>query len=80
MFICQQCYRQTQPGEKAYSLVLETRVHVHPERTYRVRRESQQRTDCGGTGTQIVRELRVCIDCAGAEVKADRPARAPLDG
>lgn len=64
MFVCQQCRRQTQPGEKAHMLVLETRVHVHPARSYLVRGDPRTRTDPGGSGTQIVRELRVCGACA----------------
>ena len=64
MFICQHCQRQTDHGEKAHMRVLETRIHQHPRREYWLRGESKPRADRGGTGTQIVREIRVCLACA----------------
>jgi hypothetical protein len=64
MFTCQHCQRQTEPGEKARTIVVETRPHHHPSRSYFMRGETKPRIDRGGTGTQIVREVRVCGACA----------------
>jgi hypothetical protein len=64
MFICQQCERRTEPGEKAHMRVVETHPYIHPPRSYFLRGEREPRKDRGGAGTQIVCEIRVCAVCA----------------
>jgi len=73
MFICQKCQRQTLAGEPAHTVIVEAHRHVHPFRVYtlRVMRRLIRCQDPGGIGDQIVRELRVCAQCAVAESLAD---------
>lgn len=60
-FRCNKCRRQTQPGEKAAIVPVQTRACQHPER----RDENDVVIDRGGCGTQIVREIQVCAGCSG---------------
>ena len=60
MYRCESCGELSQPGEAQNRAVVQTREHVHPPRAGTGRRKKD---DLGGTGTQIVRELRVCGVC-----------------
>jgi len=83
MFICQQCRRPSAASEPSHVVVVETRVHVHPERRYPARRSKQEIFDRGGRGTQIVREMRVCGRCVASNtpsVGKHEAARSRLGG
>jgi len=64
---CDDCGEVSIPGERCYVVPVETREHTFPYRRnanfVRVGREEFFRDDRGGTGTQIVREVKVCGEC-----------------
>ncbi len=49
MIYCQQCKRTTLPREKTARKVIQTRTKVYPN---------------GSVGSEIVREIPVCLNCA----------------
>jgi hypothetical protein len=70
MFRCQQCGTVTPPHTSAELVAVETRPRVYPwrEKAQReVRRNNRlwkaEHDDPGGTGREIVREIRVCPPC-----------------
>lgn len=71
MFKCDVCKQDTKPGESMQHLVAAVRRKTYPYRpnAHRYKRfdghkhHKLVRDDPGGTGTEIVRELRVCDDC-----------------
>jgi hypothetical protein len=67
MFRCDQCGNLAQPGETCHRVVTETRDVVHPYRgrVHRLKNagEPVYRDDPGGTGTQTVREAKLCTQC-----------------
>lgn len=67
MYICQDCGKNSQLGEKSYPVVVETREHKFPFRSkvHRLVRDGkvEWHDDPGGVGQQIVKEIRVCRDC-----------------
>ena len=71
MFQCQHCGTVTPPRVSAETLVVETRARVYPFREkvaeiicLRHRTPKlETRDDPGGTGREIVREIRVCLPC-----------------
>lgn len=64
MFRCQSCGAVAPPRTPATVVVVERRARIYPERRYRVRGETKERIDPGGEGSEIVRTVRVCVDCA----------------
>ena len=71
MFICGACKKNTNPGDKAYRAVIETREKVYPERweeRYHNGLRDSVKIDNGGTGTEIVKEIRVGSCCKGMYV------------
>lgn len=60
MFICQKCRRQSSPGEKQFTRVMQTRDKVYLPRHKANRDESDDR---GGRGVEIAREIKVCEGC-----------------
>jgi hypothetical protein len=66
MFRCGRCDRVAAPSTPAIEVVLETRPRTYPARRYRLRGESKEREDPGGTGWEIVRVARVCPACVGS--------------
>jgi hypothetical protein len=71
MFRCQHCNSVTPPHVSAETIVVETRPYVYPfrekafpyeDKSHR-RRKHIKRNDPGGTGSAIVREIRVCPPC-----------------
>lgn len=73
MFRCHHCGTVTPPRVSAETVVVETRPRIYPFRRKAHReltwRESlrtwEKRDDPGGTGWEIVREVRVCPPCKG---------------
>ncbi|MBL4632578.1 MAG: hypothetical protein JKY56_01825 [Kofleriaceae bacterium] len=63
MYQCQQCQQTIAENTPSYRLVIETVSVNHPQRSYWRRRTSKGIRDSGGSGSQIVRELRVCRAC-----------------
>ena len=71
MYRCQQCGLVVPPCTSAETIVVETRPRTYPSRL-RVMREvvhkkhldrRENADDRGGTGREIVRELKVCPPC-----------------
>ncbi|WP_162596636.1 hypothetical protein [Thiofilum flexile] len=67
MFICQQCNIQVPPHIPLNLIPLQTRNKKYPARA-NVNREvhsapANHKNDPGGSGTEIVQEIRVCPDC-----------------
>ncbi len=62
MFKCDHCHRSSDPGEQPSRVVVETRGKVYGG-NYDSRRDLMHK---GGIGTEIVREVTVHADCAGA--------------
>jgi len=70
MYICQACNKQVESGVSPLTRVTEKRRKTYPER-YRIaapkgheQRQKRIKIDNGGEGWEIVREIRVCADCA----------------
>jgi len=64
MYICEACARQIGPQVKAVALVVRKEPCVYPQRSYQRRGDKRPSVDRGGCGTRIVRQLKVCPDCA----------------
>ena len=67
MIRCPRCKRITAPNEATEALVVETRTKVYPYRPkanvfWRFGKQ-EFRDDFGGTGSETVREVRVCRPC-----------------
>lgn len=58
---CQKCKATAPKGTPSVRVVVERRMHEHPFRK-EVNRDGSN--DPGGKGSQIVREMVVCPDCA----------------
>jgi hypothetical protein len=83
MYRCEVCDRVSECGQPAKTIVVETREieHPHREEVYWRKPKPGERKgkwlpDPGGTGTAIVRELRVCEDCH-AKLLAPQRERNP---
>ena len=74
MFRCQHCGTVTPPRVSAETIVVETRPTVYPfrEDAHRItdcqhhrenRGKHEPHHDPGGTGREVVREIRVCPPC-----------------
>ena len=71
MFQCHHCGTVTPPRVSAETIVIETRPRVYPFREDAQEvvvwrhgaRKIETRDDPGGTGWEIVREIRVCPPC-----------------
>ena len=71
MFRCQHCGTVTPPRVSAETIVVKTRPRVYPyrEKVAEIiclrhhRPKPETRDDPGGTGREIVREIRVCPPC-----------------
>ncbi len=59
MFHCQQCGRLTKPKEKSHTLVTERRTRTY---TNKVTKDFTLRY-ITTTGSEIVKEVKVCQDC-----------------
>lgn len=89
MFICQNCKRQSQRGEKLHRRVVETRPKVYPYRTEANRWHEPDKTypaDPGGRGEEIAKELIVCSSCVSAPLgsthirrRTGAPSLVPTD-
>lgn len=74
MFRCHHCGTVTPPRVSAETIVVKTRPRVYPHRPYAQRelfrpeglQRLVRRDDPGGTGWEIVREIRVCPPCKQA--------------
>ncbi len=69
MFRCEKCDHVVEPGTPAQHLVVQRRTVEYPERkepiSKRPGRAFREKTvDKGGEGREIVRELKVCPECA----------------
>jgi hypothetical protein len=68
MYRCQQCQAVVGPAVPEVRVVVETRAVTYPPRRHvnRVVTRGRERwvDDPGGTGVEVVRELRVCRACA----------------
>ena len=81
MFRCQQCGAVTPPRVSTETIVVETRPRVYPFRAEAQEvvvwrngsRKIETRDDLGGTGWEIVRELRVCPPCKQSLQPAPTP-------
>jgi hypothetical protein len=62
MFRCEKCNRITVPGEKATRLVTVERDVEYPSRNYKI--GEVKFYDPGGYGTEIVKEILICEECA----------------
>ena len=80
MYRCQHCGTVTSPRVSVETVVVETRPRVYPFRKEahreivwkeRLNRREKQ-DDPGGTGREIVREIRVCPPCKRAPALSDR--------
>lgn len=58
MFVCEKCKKQTEHKEKQFKIVVQIRQVVYP--------------DCGTAGWEIVKELKVCKECADAVHKTNK--------
>lgn len=58
-FRCKICNQAQKNGTSPVITVVEQRRVVYPER-----KKGNRVIDCGGVGTETVRELMVCADCA----------------
>lgn len=58
---CEKCKSTPPSGTPSVRVVVETREVEHP---FRPRANRDGNDDMGGRGTQIVREMVVCPDCA----------------
>lgn len=65
MFICDKCHKSSKSGESLTRQVVETRDVTYPYRTYQAGKD--KKTDPGGEGTEIVREIQVCSTCTGEQ-------------
>jgi len=69
-FRCEMCKTAAEDGQKPMRIVTKTRVHEHPKREKVYRRrdletgEIEKYDDPGGIGTQIVKEVNACKECA----------------
>jgi hypothetical protein len=61
MFKCSCCYKNSKPGESATKRVVETRIKQYPVRK---NAHSNGNDDLGGVGTEIVKEIFLCTECA----------------
>jgi len=70
MYRCEVCDRVTESGTPSNRIVIETRpteyphrekVHWHPPTD---RGQGKWVDDPGGVGTEVVREIRMCPECA----------------
>ncbi len=81
MFRCEKCNSVVPPGTAAHNLVVQQRRKEYPTRTRDVsgaRGNFRTRTiDRGGSGAEIVRELKVCPECAEQYSAAEAPPPAP---
>ncbi|MFP2930751.1 hypothetical protein ACLESO_37250 [Pyxidicoccus sp. 3LG] len=90
MYRCQSCQKSVGPRVPCHRVTVATRLTRFPARPTCQRYSEDGRTkwmdDPGGTGTQIVRELQVCSDCAASRQRSrptpvrilkDSPAAAP---
>ena len=77
MYRCQLCGEVTPPGARSHTLIVATRQREYPFRANVQREEGLPATrhkkkdqwhDPGGSGREIVRELRICARC-----KAEHP-------
>ncbi len=59
MYNCGQCGKTTRPGERANMKVIETRDVTYPT---------------GHTGTEIVREIKVCDSCVSKQLWKNVPS------
>jgi len=77
MFKCEKCGRQTRPLEKAHFVTVATQVHTFPRRrdanTFKRGGGVEHTDDRGGTGEQIVKELRLGSCCALGAPAAQKP-------
>jgi hypothetical protein len=73
MFRCQLCARVSLPRTPAHRLVVRTRqkkypyrqkAHLHVYLDERGKRKEKEVDDPGGVGTEIVREVVACGECA----------------
>jgi rubredoxin len=68
MFICEICKSIVPPSTPATRFVVETRNTIYPPRkeTHIFRRNGRlvKQDDPGGRGTEIVKEMIVCPECA----------------
>ncbi len=69
MFRCEKCDHVVEPGTPAQHVVVQRRPVEYPERreplSRRPGRQFRDKTvDKGGEGSEIVREMKVCPDCA----------------
>jgi len=68
MFICQSCGNATAPNTRCNKIVIQEKVVIHPfrARANRIRFTDgrwEDTPDMGGKGSQIVREISVCVNC-----------------
>lgn len=77
MFRCEKCNSVVPPGTAAHSLIVQQRRKEYPTRTRDIsgaRGNFRTRTiDRGGSGAEIVRELKVCPECAEQYSAAEAP-------
>lgn len=66
MYICEICEKVISPNTKAVRIPIETRTRQYPPRQKEVRRRGKRKTITvpGGVGTEIVREVDACPQCA----------------
>ena len=70
MFRCEICRLLTKPGSKQHKVVTHTRRDipvVNTDRHYRTHRTDEPGkwvTDTANPGTQIVKEVNACMECA----------------
>src|SRR5687767_2470751 len=68
VYVCQMCGAEVPSGTSCRRVVVETREKIYPKRDHAIRKPGRQRkdwkTDPGGIGREIVRELMVCPSCA----------------
>lgn len=63
-FRCDNCHEPQSAGTKPYKVVLQTRKKSYPARTAR----NGAIIDNGGTGREIVREVKLCLKCRDVEL------------
>jgi hypothetical protein len=68
MYRCQLCKKVVPPRTKAHRITVETRLRRYPFQfnvgTFRRNGKLYFRSDPGGEGREIVREVIACPDCA----------------
>jgi len=79
MYRCDVCDRVVPANTPCTRIVVETRAVEYPEREDAhwtppsAGGKGKWIDDPGGSGTEIVRELRVCPDCAAARAMKEHP-------